>query len=99
MALSACPADEAAVPPFIAADATGSNLITWAILAAVLWVAWYLVVCAAFPWRVCRWCDGGKKRSLSRRHWRDCHHCAGTGKRARFGRRLWAAVAGRDRSR
>lgn len=107
MALSACPADEETVTPLIAtgtpfiaigANVAGSDVAVWVILAAMLWVAWYLLACAVFPWRACRWCDGGKKRGPSRRNWRDCRHCTGTGKRARFGRWLWKAMANRDRS-
>ncbi|MGQ0775648.1 MAG: hypothetical protein ACT4NY_14720 [Pseudonocardiales bacterium] len=89
---------------FIAASATGSNFVganfvAWATLAAMLWVAWHLLVSAVFPWRACRWCEGGKKRSSSGRHWRDCRHCTGTGKRIRAGRRLWKAMAARQRGR
>lgn len=104
MALSVCPADGTSVTVFIAASATGSNFvgsnfIAWAIIAAILWGAGYLLVCAVFPWRACRWCDGGKKRSSSRRHWRDCRHCHGSGKRIRFGKRLWKVMAPRLHSR
>lgn len=104
MTLSAYRADEISVILFIAASAAsanfvGANFIAWAILAVMLWAAWYLLVCAIFPWRACRWCDGGKKRSSSGRHWRDCWHCAGSGKRIRVGRRLGKAMADRSRSR
>lgn len=104
MALSRCRADEISVTLLIAAstmglNSFGANLLAWAILAALLWTGWYLLVCAIFPWRACRWCDGGKKRSSSGRHWRDCWHCAGSGKRIRTGRRMGKAMANRSRSR
>ncbi|HEU0087591.1 MAG TPA: hypothetical protein VFQ77_08060 [Pseudonocardiaceae bacterium] len=80
---------------FVAASAHGSNLTAWVLLGLTGWLVWYLVACAAYPWRTCTWCDGGRKRSASRKHWRDCRHCRGTGRRARAGRRLWRAISNR----
>ncbi len=68
------------------------NVAAWTIFAVLLWAGWYLIACALFPWRACEWCEGGKKRSSSRKHWRDCRHCDGTGRRARIGRRVWSAL-------
>ncbi|MGH3916580.1 MAG: hypothetical protein ACRDTC_24690 [Pseudonocardiaceae bacterium] len=42
----------------IAANATGPNVAAVTVLAAMLGVAWYLAVCAIFPWGMCRWCEG-----------------------------------------
>lgn len=103
MAMATCRADEISVILFIAASATGANflganVVTWAILAAMLWAVWQLLVCAVFPWRACQHCEGGKKRTSSGRHWRDCRHCKGTGKQIRFGKRLWKAMATHYRS-
>lgn len=99
MAPAADQADEALVTPFIAAGSSDSNLAAWAVLAVVLWAGWYLLVCAAYPWRACRWCEGGKKRDSSRKHWRDCRHCRGTGRRARIGRQFWTRLGRRPRGR
>ncbi|MGH3940772.1 MAG: hypothetical protein ACRDTG_19470 [Pseudonocardiaceae bacterium] len=79
-------------PSFVVA-----NLIAWAVLAALLWGGWYLLTCAIFPWRTCRWCEGGKKRSSSGKQWRDCRHCSGSGKQIRTGRRLGKAITTRSR--
>jgi len=95
MALAASRADEAGVTLAVAADAYGSNLTSWAALAVVLWVGWYLITCALYPWRACTWCDGGRKRNSSGRNWRDCHHCQGSGRRPRAGRVLWNALRSR----
>ena len=97
---AADPADDPLVGPFLAASsvsvaisATDSNLATWTLLAVVLWAGWYLIACALFPWRACGWCDGGKKRNSSRKHWRECRHCAGSGRKPRIGRRVWTALS------
>jgi hypothetical protein len=95
MALAASRADEAGVTLSVAVGAYGSNLTSWAALAVVLWVAWYLITCALYPWRACTWCDGGKRLNSSGTNWRDCHHCQGSGRRPRAGRVLWNAMRSR----
>lgn len=87
------PADDPPVGLFLAAGAGASNLTAWILLAVALWAGWYLIACAMFPWRACAWCEGGKKRNSSRKYWRDCRHCAGSGRRARIGRRVWTALS------
>lgn len=83
----------------VAATAHGSNLTTWAVLAVMLWLGWYLVTCALFPWRACSWCDSGKRRNSSGKSWRECGHCGGTGRRARIGQLVLRAMSNRHRSK
>lgn len=110
MACEDDPVDDSLVCPFLAAggvlaadtvltaDPADPNLAAWALLAVLVWAGWYLLACALFPWRACTWCDGGKRRDSSRQHWRDCRHCAGSGRRPRIGRRVWTALS-RDNRR
>lgn len=97
MACAGDPADDPLVGLFLAAGAgtgaTDSNLAAWTLLAVALWAGWYLIACAMFPWRACGWCEGGKKRNSSRKHWRECWHCAGSGRKPRIGRRVWTALS------
>lgn len=48
----------------------------------------YLIHCAIYPYRACRYCDLGTHRSASGKTWRYCRHCKGTGAQLRFGRRV-----------
>ncbi|MEU8201519.1 hypothetical protein [Streptosporangium sp. NPDC049046] len=85
--------------PFLAATATHpaatdltayAALIGWLILAALAWLAFYLLRCALAPFGPCRRCDGEGKhapRLGSKR--RYCRRCDGTGLRLRTGRRAW----------
>lgn len=79
--------------PVIAASASDSNLAAWTVLAVLLWAGWYLIACAVYPWRVCTWCEGGRKRDSSGRNWRNCRHCSGSGRRPRAGRQVWRALS------
>lgn len=57
----------------------------------------YLLACAVWPFAACRWCSGsGKKRSPSGKAWRSCGRCDGSGKRVRFGRRIYEALSNDD---
>jgi hypothetical protein len=49
----------------------------------------YLVHCCVYPYRPCRYCDGGKHRSAAGRAWRYCRRCGGKGAQLRTGRRVW----------
>ncbi|MGH4027181.1 MAG: hypothetical protein ACRDRV_21635 [Pseudonocardiaceae bacterium] len=98
MAGAADPADDPLVGSSLAASlvaisVTNSNLPAWTLLVVGLWAGWYLLACALFPWRACGWCDGGKKRNSSRKYWRECRHCAGSGRKPRIGRRVWTALS------
>ncbi|WP_328853384.1 hypothetical protein OG994_12735 [Micromonospora globbae] len=65
------------------------NLALLASLAIAGYAAWYLIKCYAMPFGPCRRCNGtGDRRGLIIRLKRECHHCAGTGKRPRVGRRV-----------
>ena len=61
--------------------------------AAVLgYAALYALGCVIFPFGRCRRsrCQGGRIHSrLSRKIFRDCPRCEGTGKRVRVGRRVY----------
>ncbi|MEV6864068.1 hypothetical protein AB0M44_24055 [Streptosporangium subroseum] len=85
--------------PFLAATATHpaatptapyATLISWLILAALGWLAFYALRCAATPFGPCRHCAGeGKRTPRFGRKRRYCHRCEGTGLRLRTGRRAW----------
>ncbi|MDO3687357.1 hypothetical protein [Micromonospora sp. C28ISP2-4] len=58
-------------------------------LTIVGYAAFYLIKCYAVPFGPCRRCNGaGERRGLILRLKRECHRCAGTGKRVRVGRRV-----------
>jgi len=60
------------------------------------YAAWYIVMCAIFPFGHCRRCKGlGKLYSpLSRKVFRLCPRCEGTGRRVRIGRRVYEYFRG-----
>ncbi|WBC13438.1 hypothetical protein O7600_20120 [Micromonospora sp. WMMA1998] len=66
-----------------------ASLTAIAILAAL--ALGYAVSCAVRPYRDCWLCDGrGHHRSKRKRKLsRPCRWCSATGKRLRYGRRLW----------
>jgi len=68
-----------------------TSLVTLASLALLGYAAFYLLMCAAFPFGNCRRCHGtGKLYSkIFRKSFRLCPRCEGTGRRVRVGRRLW----------
>ncbi|WP_213456670.1 hypothetical protein [Rhizomonospora bruguierae] len=65
--------------------------IVLASLATAGYAAWYLFLCAAFPFGHCRRChgDGRLYSPVSRRIFRLCPRCDGTGRRVRIGRRVY----------
>ena len=67
-------------------------MVTLALLASLTlagYAAWYLIKCYAVPFGPCRRCNGaGEQRGRIIRLQRECHRCAGTGRRVRIGRRL-----------
>jgi hypothetical protein len=67
------------------------TLALLASLALAGYAACYLLMCAAFPFGHCRRCHGtGKLYSpLSRKVFRLCPRCDGTGRRVRIGRRVY----------
>ncbi|BEL07802.1 hypothetical protein Q0Z83_059930 [Actinoplanes sichuanensis] len=66
----------------------------WAVTAAILWAAGYVIACRVWPYAACRKCEGrGQFRSPSGRAWRHCRRCRGSGSRVRYGRRVWSKLA------
>jgi hypothetical protein len=60
-------------------------------LAALGYAAFYLALCAGYPFGNCRRCKGSGKRHnpfFGGGH-RLCNRCAGTGRRVRLGRRVY----------
>ncbi|GAA4554371.1 hypothetical protein [Pseudonocardia xishanensis] len=56
----------------------------------------YVAACAWWPYAACRRCSGsGKRRSPTGKAWRPCWRCEGTGRRVRFGRRIYELFADR----
>jgi Zn finger protein HypA/HybF involved in hydrogenase expression len=68
-----------------------TTLASFACLALVATTLGYAAVCVALPFGRCRRCRGTGRRysSLSRRLYRYCPRCDGTGLRVRLGRRVW----------
>lgn len=67
-------------------------MATLVIAAVVLaWAIWYAGSCLVWPVRDCRMCKGrGNHRPKgNRRLSRPCWWCGQSGKRMRFGRRVW----------
>ncbi|MEU7909170.1 hypothetical protein [Actinoplanes sp. NPDC049118] len=66
-------------------------------LAILGYAALYALGCVIFPFGRCRRprCENGRIYSrLSRKVFRECPRCEGTGKRVRVGRRLWEYLRG-----
>jgi hypothetical protein len=84
------------VTPLAVATATPhlpGGMVGALVILGVVWVIFYLIACAIWPWRSCPRCEGGKRRSPTRRAFRDCRRCGGRGRRLRLGgRRLWSAA-------
>lgn len=68
--------------------------ITWLVLAGLAAGACYWGACQFWPFTSCLRCEGGRKFSPSRKNWRTCRKCKGSGRRLRLGRRVWNFVAG-----
>lgn len=77
-------------------------MLTISALASLLilgYAAYYLIKCYAVPFGPCRRCKGkGERRGRILRLTRECHRCAGTGKRVRVGRRVIERVRDEYRS-
>ena len=54
------------------------------LLVLALLAGGYLLACQIWPYKPCRRCHGGKQPSPSRKAWRACGRCGGTGRRVRF---------------
>ena len=68
------------------------SLLTLASVAALSYSLCYVISCAAFPFGRCRRsrCENGRIHSrLSRKVFRHCPRCEGTGRRVRIGRRVY----------
>jgi len=69
---------------------------------AALWLVSYVARCAVWPYKPCGHCKGsGKRWSPSGTAFGVCRWCKGTGRRLRFGRRLydaWRHGTGRSRT-
>jgi hypothetical protein len=67
------------------------SLALLASLATLGYAAFYLLMCAAFPFGNCRRCKGtGKLHSrLFTKAFRLCPRCGATGRRVRIGRRVY----------
>jgi hypothetical protein len=76
--------------------------MTSVLLISALWLAGYALACAVWPYAACGKCDGaGRFRSPSKKYWRPCRRCEGSGRRIRVGRLLvewlrWGGRRGRD---
>jgi hypothetical protein len=65
------------------------SLLSWLILAGLVWFAGYLLTCWIWPFGNCRRCHGtGRRRSPSGHAFRRCRRCDGGGARLRAGRHL-----------
>lgn len=68
------------------------SLMALASIAALGYATYYLISCAIFPFGRCRRprCENGRIHSrLSRKVFRHCPRCEGTGRRVRIGRRVY----------
>ena len=59
-------------------------------IAALALLAGYTAACVLWPWTSCARCQNGKLRSPTGKAWRDCPRCGGTGRKVRFGRKVWS---------
>jgi DnaJ-class molecular chaperone len=84
------------MPPLVALVAAGSVLLLAALVAAA--VVGYLAACRIWPYANCGRCSGsGKSGSPTRKTFRKCPRCKGTGRRTRIGRRLLDRHTARNR--
>ncbi len=65
--------------------------MTTVVVVGVLWAIGYVLACARFPYARCRTkrCQGGRVYSSNGDTWRDHPRCGGSGKRVRWGRRVY----------
>jgi hypothetical protein len=73
-----------------------TTLIPLATLIILGYAAFYLIMCAGFPFGNCRRCRGTGKRysKIMRKSFRLCRRCDGTGRRVRIGRRVYEYLRG-----
>lgn len=64
------------------------DLSRWVTLAVLAFLGWQLMLIVAFPYGPHRPCKGSGKR-WNGKHFRRCRGCQGTGRKVRFGRRVW----------
>ncbi|RCW38473.1 hypothetical protein DFQ14_12216 [Halopolyspora algeriensis] len=64
------------------------DFTTALVLTALILGVGHLLAAAIWPYKACKSCSGGKKRSPSARYWRSCRVCGGSGKQLRFGRHV-----------
>jgi hypothetical protein len=69
-------------------------------LATVGYAAFYLIMCAAFPFGHCRRCNGAGKlySPIFHKTFRLCPRCDGTGRRVRIGRRVYEYLRSEHRA-
>lgn len=79
-----------------AADSSAGG--QWVAVAALAFLAWRLVLIAAFPYGPHRRCKGTGKR-FNGKHFRPCRGCKGTGRKLRLGRRVWDWTTNKERTR
>lgn len=65
-----------------------SDVPRWVALGVLAWIGWRLLLIVAFPYGPHRPCKGSG-RHRSGKYWRPCRGCKGTGRKVRFGRRVW----------
>jgi hypothetical protein len=71
----------------------GAHHVVFGALVVTAWSLWYLACCAIWPFARCWWCRGNARKYQNKRTkkaWRNCRVCKGTGMRLRLGRRAWA---------
>jgi len=67
-------------------------------LVIAIWALGYALACLVWPLAACRKCEGvGRFRSPSKKYWRPCPRCDGSGRRIRTGRYVveWFRFGGR----
>jgi hypothetical protein len=71
----------------------GAHHVVGGLLVGAVWLLWYLAQCAIWPFARCWWCRGNARKYQNKRTkktWRNCRVCEGSGMRLRVGRRAWA---------
>lgn len=58
--------------------------MTTIVLLFVAWFALYFLACQIWPYTACGRCQSGKHPSPTRKAWRHCSRCGGTGRKRRL---------------
>ena len=66
-----------------------------AVVVAMAWLGWRLVLVALFPYAPCSRCQGNP-RSFHGSNWRLCRKCGGQGSQLRWERRVWRWLTSGD---